>query len=200
MAPDGIDLLMAIESVAHHENAMISWLSELRLTADPTLNPNGSIMDGRSFEGFWRTLVYNRGPSFDYSNPNQAAADSLSFGFGYWCLLKKLQGSRRRQDDLGRWSSHCEILEYLAAPFEEAEARVRHARKFFVSQQGRIGWVPFRTEVGDRLCVFHGMRIPVVLRARGVKWEFVGACYVHGLMDGEVWDLEGLQWRFMSFV
>jgi hypothetical protein len=37
-------------------------------------------------------------------------------------------------------------------------------------------------------------------RPQGNRWEFIGACYVHGLMDGEVWDLDGLEWDFMSFV
>lgn len=92
------------------------------------------------------------------------------------------------------------ILITLARPFEEAEARVRYSGRFFVSENGRFGWVPLRTEVGDLVCVFRGMRIPVIMRPQGDRWEVIGACYVHGCMDGEVWDLDGLQWGFMSFV
>jgi len=92
------------------------------------------------------------------------------------------------------------ILETLAAPFDVAEGRVRDARRFFVSENGKFGWVPLRTEVGDQVCVFRGMRIPVIMRPRGDRWEFIGACYVQGSMDGEIWDLDALEWRFMSFV
>lgn len=108
--------------------------------------------------------------------------------------------TRRWEKDLLTWAIHDKFLEKLAEPFEEAEGRVRNARKFFVSQRGRIGWIPFRAQARDQLCVFRGMRIPLVLRPQGSKWEILGPCYVHGLMDGELWDLDGLCWEFMSFV
>ena len=200
-APNGhIELLTAAEEVSRYEAAMVHWLSEIRLLADPTLNNKGSIMAGSSFDPFWRTLVYNREPHFNYDAPNRRPKDWLGISFGYWYLSKKLAMTKRWQDNLVDWACFSMILEKLAEPFEEAEGRVRYARNFFVSQQGRIGWVPLRTEAGDRVCVFHGMRIPVILRPQGDRWEFIGACYVHGLMDGEVWDLEDLQWDFMSFV
>ena len=181
---------------------MVYWLSEIRLLADPTLKARDNIMAEPTFDAFWRTLLYNREPSFNYNSPNQQPEDWLGTSFGYWYLLKKLYMAKRWHDNLAlcRWLSHCRILQKLAAPFDEAEGRVREARKFFVSENGRIGWVPFRTRVGDQVCVFQGMRIPVILRSWNDRWEFIGACYVHGLMDGEVWDLDDLQWDFLSFV
>ncbi|MCJ1394443.1 Non-essential glycogen phosphorylase [Xylographa bjoerkii] len=191
-----------MEKFAEYETAMIYWLSEIRLLADPTLNTRGDIMAGlsKSFDAFWRTLVYNREPHFNYDSPNQRPEAWLGVSFGYWYLSKKLQMAKRWRDKPANWAFHRRVLEKLAAPFEEAEGRVRYARNFFVSQEGRIGWVPFRTQAGDHVCVFYGMRIPVILRLQSDRWEFIGACYVHGLMDGEVWDLNGLQWDFMSFV
>ena len=159
--------------------------SEIRLLADPTLSARGGMMDGSSFDAFWRTLVYNCEPHFNYDSPNQRPKAWLGISFGYWYLFKKLHMTKRWQDNPVNWALQCWILEKLAAPFEEAEGRVRRARNFFVSQQGRIGWVPFRTQAGDRVCVFHGMRIPVILRSQGDRWEFIGACYVHGLMQGQ---------------
>lgn len=104
------------------------------------------------------------------------------------------------RSDVLAWTSGDGILKKLAEPFEEAEGRVQYARNFFVSRYGRIGWVPFRTRVGDRICVFRGVRMPFVLRPQRDRWEIIGACYVHGLMDGEVWDLTGIEWEFMRFV
>jgi hypothetical protein len=179
---------------------MVYWLSEIRLLADPGLDSKASIMDGSSFDTFWRTLVYNRGPRFDHSSPNQRAADSLGISFGYWYLRKKHQMVGCQKESLLAWLFHQRLLKKLSGPFEEAEGRVRYARSFFVSRLGRIGWVPFRTQAGDHVCVMHGMRIPLILRAHGNQWEVIGACYVHGLMDGELWDLDGLRWKFMSFV
>lgn len=190
----------SIEEVSRFETEMVYWLSEIRLLADPSLDSKGSIMDGSSFDAFWRTLVYNRGPHFDYSAPNRRADESLAVSFGYWYLCKRSAMARRWKDNPLIWASHGRILKKLAEPFEEAEDRVQYARSFFVSRDGRIGWVPFRTWAGDQVCVLQGMRIPLILRSRGDRWEVIGACYVHGLMDGELWDLSDLQWAFMSFI
>jgi hypothetical protein len=179
---------------------MVLWLSEIRLLVDPSLDPQGSIMDGQSFDAFWRILLYNRGTRFDYRSPNKQADKGLAVAFGYWYLWKKLQMARRWRDNRLDWVFHNELLRVLAEPFEEAEGRVRCARNFFVSQCGRAGWVPFRTRIGDQICVFQGMRIPLVLRPQSNRWEIIGACYVHELMDGEIWDLSGLSWEFMHFI
>jgi hypothetical protein len=194
-----IDILEAAESVSQYETEMVSWLSEIRTLADPTLQ-SPDIMSGSCFDAFWRTLVYNREPQFNYQSPNQKPADWLGISFGYWYLWKKLMMKRLWQQNIVQDAFFSQLLKTLADPFDKAEGRVRGGRRFFVSKNGRFGWVPLRTKVNDRVCVFRGMRIPVLMRPQGNKWEFIGACYVHGSMDGEIWDLDGLQWRFMSFV
>lgn len=197
-----IDTLDVAESVSRYETEMVYWLSEIRTLVDPTLRAPNSIMSGSraSFDAFWRNLVYNRGPQFNYEFPNKKPANWLGISFGYWYLWKKLQMKRLWQQNFFQEAMFSQILKKLAGPFDQAEGRVRHGRRFFVSENGRFGWVPLRTEVGDRVCVFWGMRMPVIMRPRGDQWEFIGACYLHGSMDGEIWDLDGLQWRFMSFV
>ncbi|KAH7079379.1 hypothetical protein BKA63DRAFT_265764 [Paraphoma chrysanthemicola] len=190
----------ALEAVSKYETEMVYWLEEIRMLADPSLSATGSIMDGPSFDTFWRTLVYNRGPRFNQSSPNQPADGALAVAFGYWYLEKKYHMAGRWKDDARAWVICDRLLQTLAEPFAESEGRVRHARKFFVSRYGRIGWVPFRTRVGDRVCVFRGMRMPIIIRPDNDRWEIIGACYVHGLMDGELWDLRDLFWTFMRFV
>ncbi|KAF2758095.1 hypothetical protein EJ05DRAFT_500613 [Pseudovirgaria hyperparasitica] len=196
-----IDLREAFQQIVPYELAMVEWLSALRRLADPFLDPLASIMDDSSFESFWRTLVYNRDSTFDPDDPCKPADNSLGVSFGYWFLLKKLfmTGLQHTNEIILWYMGYC-ILTRGAAPFELAESKVRDARDFFVSSARRIGWVPFRARAGDHICVLKGMRIPVVLRAHGGAWKFIGACYVHGLMDGEVWDLPGLDWHFISFV
>lgn len=186
--------------ISNYETEMVYWLSAVRKLADPSLDAQGSIMDGQSFCTFWRTLVYNRGQRFDYGSLNKKASNHLGVAFGYWYLWKKFQMAKPWRSDVLAWISGDGILKKLAEPFEEAEGRVQYARNFFVSRYGRIGWVPFRTRVGDRICVFRGVRMPFVLRPQRDRWEIIGACYVHGLMDGEVWDLTGIEWEFMRFV
>jgi hypothetical protein len=74
-------------------------------------------------------------------------------------------------------------------------------RRLFVTKKGYLGIGPRDVEQGDLVCVLRGAQVPFVLReqlsARRVRstfWkrekihcELVGECYVHGIMDGEVW-------------
>lgn len=198
----GIDILEAAEAVSQYEAEMVYWLSEIRTLADPSLRAPDSIMSGShaSFDAFWRTLIYNREPQFNYESPNRKPGRWLGISFSYWYLWKKLQMRRLWKQNFLQEAIFSKILATLAEPFDKAEGRVRDSRRFFVSENGRFGWVPLRTKVGDLVCVFRGMRIPVIMRPQGDRWEFIGACYVHGWMDGEVWDLDGLNWGFMSFV
>jgi hypothetical protein len=58
--------------------------------------------------------------------------------------------------------------------------------------KGFIGIVPPRSEIGDEIAVFMGMQTPSVLRLGsgndGMKHRNIGECYVHGLMNGEIFD------------
>jgi hypothetical protein len=60
-------------------------------------------------------------------------------------------------------------------------------RHLFVTQEGYIGTAPLDTERGDEVWILYGCNIPVLLRKLdSCRWRFVGECYVHGYMYGEV--------------
>jgi hypothetical protein len=59
-------------------------------------------------------------------------------------------------------------------------------RRFFVTNEGRLGLAPPATKEGDVVCVLMGGSTPYVLRKiGGDRYQFVGECFVFGLMDGE---------------
>ncbi|KAH7327416.1 heterokaryon incompatibility protein-domain-containing protein [Rhexocercosporidium sp. MPI-PUGE-AT-0058] len=73
-------------------------------------------------------------------------------------------------------------------------------RKFAVTSNGYMAVVPALSEVGDVVSVVCGARYPLLLRnkpevqyhngeMRAVH-ELVGECYVHGIMDGELMNIE----------
>lgn len=61
-------------------------------------------------------------------------------------------------------------------------------RRALVTLKGYVGLVPMIAEVGDYIVLAKGGRMPLVLRPNGKDWEFIGDCYIHGLMNGELWD------------
>lgn len=63
-------------------------------------------------------------------------------------------------------------------------------RRLLVTNQGHVGMAPERARKGDVVCVLLGCSIPVILRRREASdsYEFIGECYVHGFMAGEILD------------
>lgn len=63
-------------------------------------------------------------------------------------------------------------------------------RRFYRSDQGRVGWAQDQARPGDKLCVFNGVAVPLILRpTESGSFEVVGDTYVQGIMDGEVLDI-----------
>lgn len=69
-------------------------------------------------------------------------------------------------------------------------------RRLMVTKEGFLGVAPRRAQKGDIVCVLFGCSVPVVLRKHDNNdeyenlCEFVGECYVDGIMNGEALALE----------
>ena len=70
---------------------------------------------------------------------------------------------------------------------------ITYGRRLFVTNLGFFGLGPLASKPGDEIITLLGGRIPYVIRRipEHERVQFVGECYVFGIMDGEV--LEGLQ-------
>lgn len=56
---------------------------------------------------------------------------------------------------------------------------------------------PIDTKKGDLICILAGCSVPVILRKKGVNeqsgkvyYKLVGECYIHGMMDGEAFEIK----------
>ncbi|KAG4439296.1 hypothetical protein IFR05_005229 [Cadophora sp. M221] len=58
-------------------------------------------------------------------------------------------------------------------------------RRYFVTEKGYMGLGPQGMLPGDIVCVLFGGDTPYVLREKQGCWQFVGECYVHGIMKEE---------------
>jgi hypothetical protein len=59
-------------------------------------------------------------------------------------------------------------------------------KNFFITRDGYMGLGPLGTEPGDRICVLLGCDVPLLIRPEDNHYVVVGACYVYGMMKGEV--------------
>ena len=85
------------------------------------------------------------------------------------------------------------ILEYirqqtenqkLQRGFEASFSEWSQVRKFCTTKTGHIGWIPAAADKDDCIVLFHGCRLPFVLRPYQDGYKLIGDCYIHGFMDG----------------
>jgi hypothetical protein len=62
-------------------------------------------------------------------------------------------------------------------------------RKLATTKGGYIAMVPRNVKRGDVVIVLLGCNFPVLVRPCGLYFRVLGECYVHGLMDGQVFGL-----------
>ena len=75
--------------------------------------------------------------------------------------------------------------------FFAAISRVLYGRTFMASTTGLMCLGPEETQAEDVIFVAMGADVPFVLRPQeDGNFKFVGECYVHGIMDGELFRSE----------
>jgi hypothetical protein len=84
-----------------------------------------------------------------------------------WWWLKEV----RKYNDAGRM-------------FFRAQRRFSTGRKFCITANGYMGWVPLAAEKNDIFCYFEGCPLPYLIRPCGYEYRLIGDCYLHGLMHG----------------
>ncbi|KAI9925744.1 hypothetical protein MW887_005550 [Aspergillus wentii] len=70
--------------------------------------------------------------------------------------------------------------------------QVLHGWNFLVTENRYLG-IGSTPHIGDRVVVFHGAKVPFLLRPseeRPGAYRAVGECYIHGIMGGEAWGEE----------
>ncbi|KAH8652699.1 heterokaryon incompatibility protein-domain-containing protein [Tricladium varicosporioides] len=146
--------------------------------------PNGKITP-ESYEAFWRTCCCNRttGQIAGSNKPSEGKVPGQTFAryFPAWTKAMK-EGMKLR--DLEEYHSNVKR-------FMDSFTKYCDNRRFFRTENGRIGWAPDLTQAGDVVCVLNGASVPLVLRPiNGGNLEVVGDAYVHGIMDGEAMKLQ----------
>jgi len=69
-------------------------------------------------------------------------------------------------------------------------SRAVSGRRLAVTNKSYIGLVPTATQRGDKVCVLLGFAVPFILRRKGEHYVLIGDCYMHGLMQGEAFEMK----------
>ena len=73
---------------------------------------------------------------------------------------------------------------------EIAASNVGNSR-LFTTHKGLVGLGPLSSRPEDQVCVLVGCSVPLILRPHENSFKVIGACYTHGLMEGEAFEMLG---------
>jgi len=65
-----------------------------------------------------------------------------------------------------------------------------------ITQRRLAGCLGPHSQKDDTICIFSGSSVPHIIRELpNGNYHLVGEAYIHGIMDGEVMDWEGIEWK-----
>lgn len=156
-----------------------------------------NLRDGQ-FEDYWRTLLLDL--SCESGRITQADIDLLGLSFLSWRKFSIEDNVPRKRSYAINDSSDSNASPLGNAFATELEKRIK-GRVFAQLENEYFAMVPEYSEKGDYIAMVHGSRLPVILRrvsreetasikgiAGELAWKFIGTAYVHGIMNGEVWE------------
>jgi hypothetical protein len=71
-------------------------------------------------------------------------------------------------------------------------------RRIMRTRNGYMGTVPSQAELGDKVGLFKGGKVPLIIRPKDDCWELVGDSYIHGMMFGELFNENNCQIIWLS--
>ena len=181
----GMTMPGSAEGLDHSNNVLATnytkedWSAWL-LDCEKVASERALDMSVSRFEEYARTLCWDISPNSDRIGP-----EFPSIYREYFEFLEDTKEGPLSDSQIDRFRAVRDI---------EANATIRSCnRRFCRSAANRLGYVPPSTKPGDKICVFYGGSVPYVIRpcAEG-HYRFIGDCYLHGVMDGEVTDMDSL--------
>lgn len=174
------------------------WPLAKALTPPFTKTPSG--YEEPRLEKFWRTIIA------DTCNGRKARASEQGLQFFSWMKRIDPRGFEG-EVSMAESSSHdVQDSSSYMANFQQVTTN----RRFFVTENGRMGLAPLDSEPGDLVCLIVGSPVPFILRPcrRDIDtlsslssssthaleprtnqpeeyFLLLGECYCHGMMEGE---------------
>lgn len=120
---------------------------------------------------------------------------------------KRLQAFDMMQDVFPDDEHEADVASQL---FAQSFSRSRHMRLCLLQPAAAfadavpepwLGWVPRGAVCGDGLYIINGFYMPMLVReVKPGRFRFLGICYVHGMMDGQAFRVEGAEDEYIEVV
>ncbi|KAF2854498.1 HET-domain-containing protein [Plenodomus tracheiphilus IPT5] len=189
-------------------NELNHWAASRRSVAiaDLDLALRGTlVVKGLTFD----TITRTSGKLLDTTGQYE---DDKSFRRGFLAAYHDITGALESEGLTDRETSEADaflqsLVEFSQVSFmDEKKAKAQksdhfkvvwsigHDRKIFRTSRGHLGLGSRNVREGDKVIVLDGAKLPHIVRHKAPEqgtWSFVGDCVVQGIMEGEVYDLNG---------
>ena len=170
--------------------ATVQWISSPPLTEPSALEswfqdcdtlgtrcPSPHLAVGESFDvALWKTIVWNVGTSDAYSSYR-----------AFRSICKSAAINQHSTNDATQKKAHEFRTRFNSIGYGTRKAMM-------ITDSGRLISGPVAAQVQDKVCVIAGARVPFILMQTDKRdvFRLVGECYVYGLADGEILDINGV--------
>ncbi|KAK0652648.1 hypothetical protein B0T16DRAFT_104087 [Cercophora newfieldiana] len=152
-----------------------------------------------SFLAYWKSTIINAETALsdDLSSERReeilSARRNVGFADNDDNLFAHMLSTDLARQHPDKWDGFTSIFrpDPSRTAFFHDNALMAFGRRMCVSEKGYVGLVPANTAVGDQIAILAGAGTPYLLRETGGKRLLVGECYIHGAMDGEVFEEAG---------
>jgi len=175
-----------------------------------------------SIEAFWRTIIGDRWVKVDPTQLLGVLISSPDSEEGEHCFTSfkaVLKGMLIFLENNGFFSQA--VNDLTANPIKKPQISALNApvdmdavykfigsiavwgKRVALTADGHLCLIPHKSHVGDQIFVVPGLQQPLSLRLTtpmGDKWHLIGACYVHGIMRGEIWNSRDLAGQWQNLV
>jgi hypothetical protein len=86
------------------------------------------------------------------------------------------------------WPSRLVTWESIMTSEVLSAFRASVHRRLVRTKRGYLGLVHGQVQIGDKVALFRGGSLPLIIRKHGDIWRIVGDGYVHGVMMGEAFE------------
>ena len=135
---------------------------------------------------FYMTIA--AGKTIDFESTENNASHRADI----WAYEKQLfeaaeASGRKPSNRIEMWGEEIQVVNYDGNPtkFQASMVNAFDGSRIFMIEKGYIGMGPSSMCIGDVVCILFGGEVPYLLRPKGSHWQFIGDCYVHGIMQGE---------------
>jgi hypothetical protein len=190
-----IDVISHLEDTATLGRVPTSWL-KYRNVERP--GSDGKFIAKSVSGDFWRTMVANR---------DRYGANPPPF---YSVVCSNVFCQQAEKDEIDLISVRESKLDMIQHEIlQRVEEVVLNRRLTRTERHSFLSLVPERSQTGDLICILAGCSVPVVLSKRTKYGDdqgysaLVGESYVHGMMEGEAFDLQsehGIPWEIFKIV